>query len=101
MAIYRSSHSSSTNLEELQYNSSTKILRVLFKSRYLYFFYDCPKYIWKAIANESPKGGKLAWKILFRVYPYRRINRSGNIGDTDYDLSMLHQYELNSLFTEE
>lgn len=83
MAIYKTHHPESSNLRITSYNSDTKILRVLYKSGYLYLFYDVQKYIYDLIASGSPRGGKIAWKVLPN-YSYRQINRNYSI-----DLSSL------------
>lgn len=85
MAIYRTYHPASSNLRVSQYNTDTKILRILFKSQNLYLFYNVPKRIYELIANASPRGGKIFWRSLARNYPYRKINRSGSISDTSQD----------------
>ena len=82
--IRHSTHSASTNLDEIVYNSDTKILRVLFKSGWLYHFYGVPLRVFKAIEAAAPKGGKISWAIMQRVYPYRLINKYGDISNLDY-----------------
>lgn len=74
--IYKNYHPMSTNLRVTVYNTDTKILRVLFKSGYLYFFYGVPKSVFDAIGEGVPRGGKIFWRRLARNYPYRAINRS-------------------------
>ena len=83
--IYHSYHSSSTNLRELIYNTDTKIVRVLFKSGWLYHFYGVPLRVFRAIEAAAPKGGKISWAIMQRAYPYRLLNKSGDIGNIDYE----------------
>lgn len=75
MAIYSQRHPGSKNLEAISYSTDTKILRVLYRSGYLYFFYDVQKYIYDQIANG---GGKIAWQLLPN-YSYRQINRNYSI----------------------
>ena len=86
MARYQTQHPSSKNLQTIQYSSDTKILRVLYKSGYLYFFYGVQKYIYDQISNGSPRGGKIAWKLLPN-YPYRQINRNNSIDLSQYGFS--------------
>lgn len=77
--IYQTRHPESSNLSITSYNSDTKILRVLYRSGFLYFFYGVQKYIYTEIASGSPRGGKIAWRILQTKYPYRQINRNYSI----------------------
>jgi hypothetical protein len=83
MAQYRTYHPDSSNLRITNYNSDTKIMRILFKSGYLYFFYGVPKRVYDYVAEGSPRGGKRFWKALGYNYPYRQINQSWSIDTTN------------------
>lgn len=81
MAILRTYHTDSSNLSVTQFNTNTKIMRVLFRSGYLYYFYDIPKAVYEYISTGAPKGGKRFWRRMGNVYSYRQINRNYDIED--------------------
>lgn len=81
MTIYRQYHTESSNLKVTGYNTDTKVMRILFRSGYLYYFYNVPKSIYTYIAEGAPKGGKRFWARLAMNYPYRQINRGNSINN--------------------
>ena len=80
MANYETRFPSSKNLSVIRYSTDTKILRVLYKSGYLYFFYDVQLYVYRAIESGA---GKAAWSVL-PSYAYRQINRGSSIDLSQY-----------------
>ena len=81
MTILRTYHSNSRNLAVTSFNTDTRIMRILFRSGYLYMFYGVSRGSYEAVANGAPRGGKEFWRRIAERYPYRQINRSGDIED--------------------
>lgn len=78
MAIYRSYFDAGTNVKAISYNSDTRILRILFRSGYLYYFYNTSKGIYDYLAAGN-RCGKKFWRAVAHNYSYRQINRGYSI----------------------
>ncbi len=79
MAILRTYHDSSTNLKVTQFNTSTRIMRVLFRSKWTYIYYGVSRAVYEAISAGAPRGGKIFNEKLKWSYPYRAINQNNDI----------------------
>lgn len=81
--IYTNYHPKSENLRASSYNTDTRILKVLFKSGWLYFYYNFSKSKFDELGEKSPKGGKWFHQNVRFNYTYRAINRDYSLAVTN------------------
>lgn len=63
---------SSTNLSAVGYDSSNRILTILFRSGHLYEYYGVPQNIFEGLLS-APSKGKFHHRYIKNSYRYNRI----------------------------
>lgn len=62
----------STNIESIGYDENVGTLTILFKSGYMYEYYDVPQYVFDELYHAESKG-KYAHAHIYKEYSQHRI----------------------------